>query len=317
MQCAVIEFGRNVVGLAGAHSTEFNKDTPHPVICLLDEQRTITDKGGTMRLGAQPAVLDPTARAAECYGQRADSRAASASLRVQQRLSPAVRGPRHAVRRHQSRRRAGRDHRAARAIPGSWPCSSIPSSRASRRPPSRCSPASSAPRSSGTRSAASGSNCANELRHICVSGLACEAHASNDESPHDTRIPPENKPKIIIDEDWKNQAQAEKERLQADLERKQQADLKADEPVPPATFALHISTLATQALMFLGQMPNPLTGEVELHLEQAKHFIDTLQMLQEKTQGNLTPEERQMLEEILHELRLVYVTISSHAAGKA
>ena len=57
MQCAAIEFARNVVGLAGAHSTEFNKDTPHPVICLLDEQKTITDKGGTMRLGAQPAHL--------------------------------------------------------------------------------------------------------------------------------------------------------------------------------------------------------------------------------------------------------------------
>jgi CTP synthase len=51
MQCAVIEFARNVLGLE-AHSTEFDKDTPHPVICLLDEQRkTITDKGGTMRLG--------------------------------------------------------------------------------------------------------------------------------------------------------------------------------------------------------------------------------------------------------------------------
>ena len=68
MQCAVIEFGRNVVGLGNAHSTEFHKDTPHPVICLLDEQRSITDKGGTMRLGTQPAVLDPTSRSAECYG---------------------------------------------------------------------------------------------------------------------------------------------------------------------------------------------------------------------------------------------------------
>jgi CTP synthase len=68
MQCAVIEFGRNVVGLRGAHSTEFNKDTAHPVICLLDEQRSITDKGGTMRLGSQPAILDPTSRAVECYG---------------------------------------------------------------------------------------------------------------------------------------------------------------------------------------------------------------------------------------------------------
>ncbi|MCC7087088.1 MAG: CTP synthase [Pirellulales bacterium] len=67
MQCAVIEFGRNVVNLNNAHSTEFNKDTPHPVICLLDEQKTITDKGGTMRLGAQPARLDASSRSWQCY----------------------------------------------------------------------------------------------------------------------------------------------------------------------------------------------------------------------------------------------------------
>ncbi len=67
MQCAAIEFGRSVVGLAQAHSTEFSKDTPHPVICLLDEQKNVTDKGGTMRLGAQPTVLDPQSRAFACY----------------------------------------------------------------------------------------------------------------------------------------------------------------------------------------------------------------------------------------------------------
>jgi CTP synthase len=69
MQCAVIEFARNVIGLAGANSSEFDKDSPHPVICLLDEQKTITDKGGTMRLGAHPAVLDPNSRARSCYGK--------------------------------------------------------------------------------------------------------------------------------------------------------------------------------------------------------------------------------------------------------
>jgi CTP synthase len=68
MQCAVIEFGRNVCNLAGAHSTEFDKNSPHPVICLLDEQKTITDKGGTMRLGAQPTNLEPGSLAARCYG---------------------------------------------------------------------------------------------------------------------------------------------------------------------------------------------------------------------------------------------------------
>jgi CTP synthase len=68
MQCAAIEFGRNVVGLEGAHSTEFNKDTRHPVICLLDEQKNITYKGGTMRLGAQTARLAADSRAREAYG---------------------------------------------------------------------------------------------------------------------------------------------------------------------------------------------------------------------------------------------------------
>jgi CTP synthase len=70
MQCAAIEFARNVVGLEGAHSTEFSKDTPHPVICLLDEQKTITDKGGTMRLGTQPAHLLAGTRAATAYGRQ-------------------------------------------------------------------------------------------------------------------------------------------------------------------------------------------------------------------------------------------------------
>jgi CTP synthase len=67
MQCAVIEFARHVVSLQRAHSTEFDRETPHPVICLLDEQKKIIDKGGTMRLGAQPCLLEPGSRAAECY----------------------------------------------------------------------------------------------------------------------------------------------------------------------------------------------------------------------------------------------------------
>ncbi|TWT88601.1 CTP synthase [Pseudobythopirellula maris] len=68
LQCAAVEFGRNVVGLEGAHSTEFDKDTPHPVICLLDEQQSITDMGGTMRLGAQSTDLEPGSLVHECYG---------------------------------------------------------------------------------------------------------------------------------------------------------------------------------------------------------------------------------------------------------
>ncbi len=68
MQCAVIEFGRNVVGLPNAHSTEFDKDAKHPVICLLDEQKEVTDLGGTMRLGSHPANLAPGSLAQTAYG---------------------------------------------------------------------------------------------------------------------------------------------------------------------------------------------------------------------------------------------------------
>ncbi len=70
LHCAVIEVARNVAGLEGAHSTEFEKNNPHPVICLLDEQQTITDKGGTMRLGAQEAVLTPGSKVETCYGKQ-------------------------------------------------------------------------------------------------------------------------------------------------------------------------------------------------------------------------------------------------------
>ncbi len=69
MQCAVIEFARNVLGLKDANSTEFCGDTQNPVICLLEGQKGIQRKGGTMRLGAQPCVLTAGTRTAEAYGK--------------------------------------------------------------------------------------------------------------------------------------------------------------------------------------------------------------------------------------------------------
>ena len=69
MQCAAIEFGRHVVNLEGAHSTEFDKDTPHPLICLLDEQKNIVDMGGTMRLGTQLCQLAEESLARTCYDE--------------------------------------------------------------------------------------------------------------------------------------------------------------------------------------------------------------------------------------------------------
>jgi CTP synthase len=73
LQCAVIEFARNVVGLEYSHSFEFAEDSPHPVICLMDSQRQVTTKGGTMRLGAYPAHLLPGSKVATIYGSQSIS----------------------------------------------------------------------------------------------------------------------------------------------------------------------------------------------------------------------------------------------------
>jgi CTP synthase len=69
LQCAVIEFARNVCGLDGANSAEFDPATAHPVIDLLPEQKNVTDLGGSMRLGAQPCHVVPGTRADAVYGE--------------------------------------------------------------------------------------------------------------------------------------------------------------------------------------------------------------------------------------------------------
>jgi CTP synthase len=69
MQCAVVEFGRNVLGLKDASSFEMNQQTSHPVINMMEEQKTITEKGGTMRLGAYACDLRKGSKAAAIYGK--------------------------------------------------------------------------------------------------------------------------------------------------------------------------------------------------------------------------------------------------------
>jgi hypothetical protein len=137
--------------------------------------------------------------------------------------------------------------------------------------------------------------------------------------------------KIFIDEDWKSRAQAEKEELsrkrdespgsQAATEAQrphEQADRTEGRrgPMPPASFPFLVSTLSTQALISLGAVENPFTGKAERDLDQAKHFIDTLEMLQEKTRGNLSSQEQAMLDNVLYELRLAYVESTSQPAAQ-
>jgi len=100
------------------------------------------------------------------------------------------------------------------------------------------------------------------------------------------------------DEGWKEAVEKEKEALK--LENKF---------LPPEPdFNFFITTLSLQASIALGVIPNPATNKTEKDLTQAKFLIDTLAMLKEKTKGNLTPEETNLLENLLYELRMQYIS---------
>ena len=101
-----------------------------------------------------------------------------------------------------------------------------------------------------------------------------------------------------IDESWKETVEKEK------------GNLKKDGGFVPPTpdFNFFITTLALQASIALGQIPNPATDKLEEDPTQAKFLIDTLDMLKEKTKGNLNSEEDTLLENLLYELRMVYVS---------
>lgn len=81
-----------------------------------------------------------------------------------------------------------------------------------------------------------------------------------------------------------------------------------DRSGPPATFDFLVHTLFTQALMALGRIPNPITKQAHKNLATARHFVDTLAMLEEKTRGNLTDDERRLLDEVQHQLRMQILT---------
>jgi hypothetical protein len=83
--------------------------------------------------------------------------------------------------------------------------------------------------------------------------------------------------------------------------------LNQDLPLPEPSLLTLVSGLAAQAMMSLGIFPNPIDGQTRILLNQGKHFIDTIAMLYDKTSGSQTPEETQTLENILHELRMIYV----------
>ena len=123
----------------------------------------------------------------------------------------------------------------------------------------------------------------------------------------------EQEKKIIVDEDWKQEAQKEKEILAAQEEaekKEKQQEEKPHGPLPEGNFAALISMLATQALFALGLLQIKGQEERKPDLEMAKYNIDMLQVIEEKTAGNLTKEEEAVLANTLNELRMAYVKVT-------
>ena len=155
----------------------------------------------------------------------------------------------------------------------------------------------------------------------------------------------EDQPSLSIDTDWKKQAQEEKRRL-ADEQQKRAAAAAAPAPaaasptapgpgggagmaapagmtapgrggargkreLPPVSFGTLVQSIATQVLYYLGDLASGAGGEPAVNFDMAKHQIDTLGMLEEKTANNLTDQEKRMLDSALYETRTRYVNIAS------
>ena len=114
-------------------------------------------------------------------------------------------------------------------------------------------------------------------------------------------------PKIHIDDDWKQQAQAEKERLAAEADQGSPAGAEGSRgPLPEASFSALISRIAMEVSLYLGDIQ--LEGaENRADPEMAKFNIDLLQVIEEKTRGNLADEEKRLMDSVLYELRMRYV----------
>jgi hypothetical protein len=81
-------------------------------------------------------------------------------------------------------------------------------------------------------------------------------------------------------------------------------------PLPEVNFSTFVVSLSTEVLFHLGEIPHPISGEKQKDLNLAKHAIDTLAMLMEKTQGNLAEEEKKLLEYMLYDLRMAFIRAS-------
>jgi hypothetical protein len=145
----------------------------------------------------------------------------------------------------------------------------------------------------------------------------------------------EEKPSLHIDTDWKKQAQEEKKRLAEEEQKKRQSEpapkptsspgsipgaapgratsprgAGAQRELPEPSFATLVQSILTQVLFYLGDIATR-GGEPMVNLDLAKHHIDTLNILEDKTKGNLSDDEKRLLDAALYESRMRYVSVAS------
>ena len=126
-------------------------------------------------------------------------------------------------------------------------------------------------------------------------------------------------PKIFVDEDWKQKAEAEKkalgEEIASQAEESAEAPAEGEYDLPAASFPSLLQEFSTRALVSLGMIQNPFSGEAQVDLKAAAYSIDMLAILQEKTAGNLEENESAYLAQLIAQLREAFLKVSAAAGG--
>lgn len=117
----------------------------------------------------------------------------------------------------------------------------------------------------------------------------------------------DEKPRIIVDDDWKAQAQREKEQLASKTQQAREA--------PSANFAELLNLVVMQVYAAMGLLTAPGGERIPPQLDAARYFISLLETIEVKTRGNLTPEEKKLLEQVLYELRMNFVHLAGASAA--
>lgn len=124
--------------------------------------------------------------------------------------------------------------------------------------------------------------------------------------------------KLYVDEDWKSQVEAEREAAKQEQAEEPKEEAAAEQtpqdmPLPEPTLPELVTSLMTQAMYAMGLIPGPDGKPLDPRLNEAKHLVDMIAMLQEKTSGNRTDEESQMFDTLLHELHMAYLAVQQRS----